>query len=331
MFDRTEQIKNWLATLGCDLKSFEVASADASFRRYFRVNKDGVSCIAMDAPPEHESCVEFVSIAKLLCLNGINAPEIIAEDQINGFLLLSDLGNQSLLSQLDEHNVDAFYSDAMDVLLQMQLEMPSDQLNHYGNGLLEIELNLFIEWFLNQLLGLELNQKQLQQWEQSKKLLMQSALEQPQVFVHRDYHSRNLMLDKQQVLGVIDFQDAVKGPITYDLVSLLRDCYVEWPISKVEKWVNEYHQHLIFNNLTHSTAAQFLTWFNLMGVQRHLKVLGIFSRLKLRDGKNDYMKDLPLTFKYISQVIEKEPCLAGLAELIKGLNIDQKLKKITDE
>lgn len=314
--DRENLLKDWLTSLSdYSLSEIRPASADASFRRYFRVTdqNDGSSYIVMDAPPDKEDCTPFIHIAHLLRGASVNAPDILEQNSELGFLLLSDLGDQPYLDHLHDGRAGAMYEDAISALIQMQT-IKSD-LPFYDEQRLRDEMDLFENWYLNKHLNVVLNSKQKTDLEEVFSLLVKNALEQPQVFVHRDYHSRNLMLLDNNNPGVIDFQDAVVGPITYDLVSLFKDCYIEWSRDKVENWLKNY-----LEKSAHSfDNQQLIRWFDLMGVQRHLKVLGIFSRLNYRDGKARYLNDLPLTLKYVVDACERYQQLAPLKHLLEKL------------
>ncbi len=296
--DRLTQLKQWLEKLSENTYTdLQAASADASFRQYFRVtsNKDNKTYIVMDAPPENEDCRPFLQVTELIRNIGVNAPAIISMDIQQGFLLLDDLGNRPYLDELDENNADDLYIDAIDALIKMQTI--DSILPVYDALLLQSEMDLFETWYLNRHLDIQLNKTQKAMLNSVFTSLITSAAEQPQVFVHRDYHSRNLMLTEKNNPGVIDYQDAVIGPITYDLVSLFKDCYIEWPREKVELWLELYLARITPARLIDKQTL--VRWFDLMGVQRHLKVLGIFARLNYRDNKPQYLNDLPLTLKYI--------------------------------
>lgn len=318
---REQALRHWLQDeLKLPLEDLQPASSDASFRRYFRVFlPDGLTRIAMDAPPPQEDTRPFVRIAAQLRGLGLNAPVVHAAEPEQGFLLLDDLGQQAYLSCLDAESVNALYGDAMQALLQLQ-QCPDDgSLPRYDAVLLRNEMQLFVDWFLQRHLGLDLETDV--GLESVFARLVESAQAQPQVCVHRDYHSRNLMRLAQGNPGVIDFQDAVWGPITYDLVSLLRDCYIDWPRAQVEDWVCHYHQNALAAGLLqdHPQAqdpAQFLYWFDWMGVQRHLKAIGIFARLHHRDGKSGYLGDIPRTLSYVREVSGRYPELAPLHAFI---------------
>ncbi|MDY6979244.1 MAG: phosphotransferase [Pseudomonadota bacterium] len=330
MDTRLQQLEHWLATQGYHHYTLEPASADASFRRYFRIQYDGESFIVMDAPPEKEDTAPFIRVADLMSAAGLHVPRIMAQDTEQGFLQLSDLGSQLYLPALNESNVEALYGDALEALLQLQQQTIPGWLPEYDRELLLQEMQLFADWYLQRHLGLELNSQQQTVLQKSFEHLAGVALEQPEVIVHRDYHSRNLLLSEPNP-GVIDFQDAVRGPVTYDLVSLLRDCYIAWPRPRIEQWVRDYLQRAQQAGIVESqiSADQFLRWFDLMGIQRHLKASGIFARLNYRDAKPGYLADIPRTLGYVLQVIPDYDELAGFAELLQSLELPRRLEQIT--
>lgn len=327
---RQEELKVWskqqiiaLAEGSHEQTSFDcqwsMVSGDASFRRYFRWSKaGGESWVAVDAPPEHENSRQFVKVARLL--EEVNAPRVLAEDLDQGFMLLSDLGDQLYLPLLlkaqreaNQELADDLYRRAIDSLEVMQ-EISASTLPDYDDKLLRAEMELFRDWFLQKHLELELSPVEHRLLDTTFEHLIESAHAQPQVFVHRDYHSRNIMdCEGTEAPGVIDFQDAVRGPLTYDLLSLLRDCYIQWTPEQVEAWIDYY--------LKISPAIlekdQFIQWFDWMGLQRHIKVAGIFCRLNYRDGKADYLKDIPLTLTYILQQAEKYPEMSEFYQWLK--------------
>jgi aminoglycoside/choline kinase family phosphotransferase len=328
MNDRYKQMTRWLDSLGYRDYTLSAASEDASFRSYLRVKTRAESWILMDAPPDREPCDRFIAVATKLRNARLSAPEIIHRDMSQGFLLLTDFGSTDYLSALDANSEGPLYGDALAALLKMQTRIESDDLPRYSEELLLQEMDLFRDWFLKELLGIEFDSAQQALWQSIKQLLVQNALEQPQVFVHRDYHSRNLMKTENHNPGILDFQDAVKGPLTYDLVSLLRDCYIAWPAVKVDQLALNYFGYASTNKLVDVKPDNFLRWFNLMGIQRHLKAIGIFSRLKIRDGKNGYLKDIPRTFAYIEQVSAVEMNMIGLNSLISELSIKARIKAL---
>ena len=321
MDQRLEQLEAWLNDCGIGYQSIEPASADASFRRYFRITDHGYTFIVMDAPPEKEDCKPFIHIANLLLQRGLNVPRILQQDLKQGFLLLSDLGNTVFLSELNKETVDDMYSVAMDALLQLQ-QHDNPDLPAYDEHLLRTEMNLFPDWYLAKHLKLNLDTQQQAVLEDSFALLVANALAQPQVCVHRDYHSRNLMINKDNPRqpGVIDFQDAVIGAVTYDLVSLLKDCYIQWPRNRVEAWVRYFYTQALSRGIIAGVNFEtFLRWFDLMGLQRHIKVAGIFSRLYYRDGKAGYLNDIPLTMNYIFEVLDLYPEFKPLQNLLNDI------------
>ena len=319
MTDRLELLGNWAQSqLDCPVTELAPASADASFRRYFRVCHGDDTYILMDAPPEQEDCRPFIHVSRLFLQLGMHVPEVLASDLQQGFLLLSDLGSLCYLDALDETTVDRLYGDAMGALLALQCCVTPDcGLPHYDRDLLLAEMGLFRDWLLGKHLGIEPDVAQAAALEAGFKQLADSALAQPQVCVHRDYHSRNLMVCERHNPGVLDFQDAVIGPVTYDLVSLLRDCYISWPRDRVEAWVAGYYELALQSGVLHQeqgNEADFLRWFDWMGVQRHLKAAGIFARLNHRDGKPGYLADIPRTLAYVTEVCARYPELAGIGE-----------------
>jgi hypothetical protein len=325
MNDRATQLNQWLDQLGYRNYRLSPASEDASFRSYLRLETDTDSLIVMDAPPAQEPCDQFIAVAHKLRDAGLSAPEIIAYNASDGFLVLTDFGNRDYLSQLSPESEESLYGDALAALLLMQTRIDSADLPRYDEALLNREMDLFNDWFLGKLLGISLDREQQAIWQSIKQALVENALAQPQVFVHRDYHSRNLMKLETRNPGILDFQDAVIGPITYDLVSLLRDCYIDWPRIRVDQLALEYYEIARVNDLVDVKAEQFVRWFNLMGVQRHLKAIGIFSRLKIRDGKSGYLQDIPRTLEYVRYVCADEMSMAGLFSMIEQLGLKQRI------
>ncbi|MBV4488602.1 phosphotransferase [Pseudomonas sp. SWRI153] len=295
------------------------ASSDASFRRYFRWEGGGRSFVVMDAPPPQENCKPFVDIAFLLAKSGINVPKIYAEDLDRGFLLLNDLGNKTYLDVIDGENADALFHDALQALLAFQQLPMVAPLPSYDVALLRRELELFPEWYVKRELGVEFDAAQQQQWQQVSDLLIDSALAQPKVLVHRDYMPRNLMLSEPNP-GVLDFQDAVYGPVTYDVTCLFKDAFLSWPEERVRGWLESYWQQASALDIpVQADFEDFLRASDLMGVQRHLKVIGIFARICHRDGKPRYLADVPRFFSYIEAVIARRPELAELQALFSSL------------
>lgn len=318
---RTEAMIHWLEQdLSLAINTYEPASSDASFRRYFRIKVADDSFIVMDAPPDKEDVARFIRVADLLRHAKVNVPTIHQQNLTDGFLLLEDFGSTCFLDQLDAGNADTLYQSAFDSLFNLQNNTPltSCGLPVYDQALLERELAIFTEWFLANRLGMTAP-KQL--WNMVSTVLIDSALEQPITCVHRDYHSRNLMFTGQDSPGIIDFQDAVIGPITYDLVSLLRDCYIAWPERLVQQWLADYFNRLEQAKLVDCGFERFQRWFDLMGLQRHLKAIGIFSRLDLRDGKPGYLNDIPRTLNYVIEVAAKYPELEEFGITLQRLNL----------
>ena len=308
--DRAKAILQWLTNdLNLTVTQFEPASSDASFRRYFRVQHQQRHYIVMDAPPDREDTAPFLKVAQLFTQAQVNVPEIIQQNTRQGFLLLEDFGSTCLLDKLDETTVEHLYKDALDSLITLQknVDIHSCNLPHYTAELLQTELLLFSDWFLTQQCKLTLNNTQQALIDTSYAFLINSALQQPQVCVHRDYHSRNLMHLSTDNPGIIDFQDAVIGPVTYDVVSLLRDCYISWSDAQIERCLQDYFQQLKQANLVACDFNQFKRDFDLMGIQRHLKAIGIFSRLNIRDGKSVYLGDIPRTLNYVINISQRYP------------------------
>lgn len=315
---RQERLEQWL-TGGLGFSDYEIrpASADASFRRYFRISIADESRIVMDAPPTHENSRPFIDIARRLYALGLNVPQILDQDLEQGFLLLSDLGEMQYLQRLSDETVQRMYGDALGALATMQACASMDDLPLYDRDLLLSEMFLFRDWLVDQHLELVLSADEQRMLDKAFEQLAENALAQPQVFVHRDYHSRNLMLNLMQNPGILDFQDAVAGPVTYDLVSLLKDCYISWPFEQVEQWAMGYFELAIQSGiLREEHEDEFLKWFHLMGVQRHLKAAGIFARLNLRDGKPGYLDDIPRTLSYITPLATRYREVEGLGEFV---------------
>jgi N-acetylmuramate 1-kinase len=318
--DRKKQLEKWLNNVlnGQDF-TMTTASADASFRRYFRVHSSGDTYIAMDAPPLQESCESFVFVAKLFLDCGLNVPEIIKQDLSQGFLLLGDLGDKTYLSVLSKENAQQLYGDATQALITLQKASQPDLLPPYDADLLNREMQLLPDWYIAKHLNISLDDSQQLVLQKTFSLLTQNIVNQGQVYVHRDYHSRNLMICENNP-GILDFQDAVYGPITYDLVSLLKDAYIGWEEEQIIDWAVRYWEPARKADLPVSRDfSEFYRDFEWMGAQRHIKVLGIFARLAYRDGKDGYIKDMPLVMDYLRRVcgryIELRPMLKLLNQL----------------
>lgn len=318
---RQQSLQNWVFdALAMNQEtpqgSLEVVSGDASFRRYFRQHTATGRYIAVDAPPDKENSEPFVRIAQAWSEQGVNVPQIIKADLAQGFMLLSDMGDQLLLPMLNEASADGLYNQALAALVgiqQTQLPLPP-----YDAALLDREMALFTDWYLGTHLEMSLSDQEKTMLHDTFAMLRESALGQIQVPVHRDYHSRNLMVLEDDTLGIIDFQDAVLGPITYDVVSLLRDCYVAWPLENVQQWAMNYFAKARDAGLIGAISdEQLMLWFDWMGIQRHLKAVGIFARLNHRDGKSGYLNDIPRTLNYIVEISGQYDSLSGFNQWLR--------------
>ena len=312
---RAEQAYRWaLPALGLADASFAPASADASFRRYFRIRDQGRSWIVMDAPPAQEDCRPFLKVGSLMAEAGLNVPKVLAQDLEQGFLLLNDLGTQTYLDVLTEANADALFAPAIEALIAWQRASRPGLLPEYDRALLERELALFPDWYLARHLGIRLEGDDLAAWTTVCEQLIESALAQPRVFVHRDYMPRNLMLSTPNP-GVLDHQDAVYGPIAYDPICLFKDAFLSWPEARVEAWLQLYHARALAAGLPLPDWDRFARDADWIGLQRHLKVLGIFARINYRDGKPKYLADTPRFLRYVMSAATRHEALAPLAEL----------------
>ncbi len=318
---RLALLTRWLSDdLGFAGSAITPASADASFRRYFRVTRGADTYIVMDAPPGKEDLAPFLQVARILAEVGLNVPTVLARDTARGFLLLSDLGNRTYLEELRGGAEQQLYADALGALRKLQTADAdlANELPRYGRELLMREMQLMPEWFFKRHLGLALDLPQQAMLDALLETLIEAALEQPGSIVHRDYHSRNLLVTPDHNPGVLDFQDAVWGPVTYDLVSLLKDCYIAWPPARVRGWVLSYRRDLEQAGFALTgDEADFLRWFDLVGLQRHIKVLGIFSRLFYRDGKPQYLQDLPRVLRYVKDTAAQYAETAEFGEFIR--------------
>ncbi|RFC33757.1 MAG: hypothetical protein DID91_2727703051 [Candidatus Nitrotoga sp. MKT] len=321
---RQQQIKTWLHSKFPD-SAFNIspASADASFRRYFRATFADHTLIVMDAPPQNEDCRPFIHIAQLFGTAGVHVPQVLAQDLEQGFLLLTDLGNTTYLQALNPNNARELYSAATDALITIQLTSREFELPPYDQALLMREMYLFPEWYVAKHLQVTLDDKQNAALETVFQRIVQNNLAQPRVFVHRDYHSRNLMVSTPNP-GILDFQDAVYGPITYDLASLFKDAYIHWEEAEVLDWLIRYWEKARKSGLpVHNDFSDFFRDYEWMGVQRHLKVLGIFARLYHRDSKDGYLKDLPLVMDYLRRACERYVDLKPLLHILDILEKKQ--------
>ena len=303
---RLVQLSHWvLEDLGFAGAVITPASVDASFRRYFRVTRGTDSYIVMDAPPDKEDSAPFLKVARILAGMNLNVPIVLARDMSRGFLLLSDLGSRLYLDELPRaHAADRLYADALASLRTMQTAAAaiSSDLPRYDRPMLMREMELMPEWFLQHHLEVSIDARERSMLNATFESLVLAAAAQPAAFVHRDYHSRNLLVTARDNPGILDFQDAVWGPVTYDLVSLLKDCYIAWPAQRVRTWVLEYREKLLEGGFAlNADPAEFIRWFDLVGLQRHIKVLGIFARLFYRDGKQQYLLDLPRVLDYVRE------------------------------
>lgn len=320
---RLEALTRWVdQDLGFAGARIEPASADASFRRYFRVTRGDDTYIVMDAPPDKESVAPFVQVARAMAGMRLNVPIVLARAVDAGFLLLSDLGTRQYLAELQAgRDVDRLYRDALGALVTLQTSGgdAAAALPAYDRELLLREMELLPEWFLGRHLALSLRDGERALLRRSFDTLASAALSQPPVFVHRDYHSRNLLLTDEHNPGILDFQDAVSGPVTYDAVSLLKDCYIAWPRARVLGWLAEYRERLQRAGFSRvGDAGEFVRWFDLAGLQRHIKVLGIFARLYYRDGKSGYLKDLPRVLDYARETAASYPETAEFARFVEA-------------
>jgi len=310
-----DKIKEWLDTTAYKDYKLSIASADASFRKYYRLQSAETTFLLMDASLEKDSLAPFLDVTERLLKVGVNAPKILEQNLKDGFLIIEDFGNTHYLNVLDANNFKELYSKAIDVIITMQ-NADAKGLPLYDKAFLHFEMDLMREWYLEKNLKVTLNEAQKNIIEKALDAISDIVLSQPQdVFVHRDYHSRNIMLTRDDKIGVIDYQDAMCGAVTYDLVSLLKDCYIAYEKEEIEKLALEFRDKKGLD----ASDDEFLKWFDFMGMQRHIKVLGIFSRLFLRDGKDGYLKDIPLTLKYTIDAASRYEETKELGKLLKEL------------
>ena len=290
-----KKIKEWLATTPYKEYEISIASADASFRKYYRLKKEDKSFLLMDSSLEKESLTPFLDVTQRLLNAAVQVPHIYEQNLSLGYLVIEDFGDTHLLSQLNAANFSILYKKAIDEIIKMQ-DADASALPLYDKAFLHFEMDLMQKWYLEKKLGLTLTQTEKKVLADSLNSISNAVLKQPQgIFVHRDYHSRNIMLTSDNRLGIIDYQDAMSGAVSYDLVSLLKDCYIAFEREEIEKLALYFRDKKVLR----VSDAEFLRWFDFMGLQRHIKVLGIFSRLHLRDGKDGYLKDIPLTLRYV--------------------------------
>jgi len=314
-----DKIKRWLVETPYKNYSIEIASADASFRKYYRLSYKNETLIFMDSSLEKESLKPFIDVTGKLLHVRVNAPEILEQNIQEGFLILKDFGNRNLLDILNQDNFEHYYSKAIDTIIKMQ-EAEVEHLPIYDKKFLHVEMDLMQDWYIEKLLHVSLEEKQKKHKKKSLNKISNIVQLQPQgYFVHRDFHSRNIMITSEDELGIIDYQDAMNGAITYDLVSLLKDCYISFDRTKIEKLVLEFRDKKALD-ISNET---FIKWFDFMGLQRHIKVLGIFSRLYLRDGKDGYLKDIPLTLQYVLETASYYEETQELAKLLTKITKEE--------
>lgn len=320
--DRALAARDWaLSRLGWEEGQFTPASEDASFRRYFRLQQGAGSWVVMDAPPAREDCRPFIAVTTLMQRAGVHVPQILAEDLDRGFLLLADLGRQTFLPVLDEGSADALFTAALEALIRWQQATQEGVLPRYDEALLRRELALFPDWFVARHLGRSFDAQESRLWASICDVLVSSACAQPQVFVHRDFMPRNLMVS-EPLPGVLDYQDAVLGPVTYDVISLFKDAFLSWPQSRVDGWLRQYWERAREVGLPVMSAFEaFALAAERMGSQRHLKVLGIFARIRYRDGKPRYLDDAPRFVGYLRDRCRVDPVMAPLGELFDRLGL----------
>ena len=322
--DRQQKLLAWLDINTYEKTSLMNLSGDASFRRYFRVKKNELSYVVMDCPPDKENLKSFISVTEKLHDARVNVPELFECDQENGFLVLSDLGDDLYSRKLDSETVYCLYTDALEAIVKMQTNADCSDLESFDE-LYQEENNLFIDWFLGNHLEINRDDSYMDSINVEFNKLNELLKEIPQTFVHRDFHSRNLLVTNTNNPGVIDYQDAVIGPVTYDLVSLLKDCYVTWDDGLIEDMLESFFTRIKSNNI--NNISDFRYWFDMTGLQRHIKAIGIFSRLNYRDYKDNYLQDIPRTYSYIDKTLKKYKDLTNLNEIFSDLNLLEKISK----
>ena len=319
---RQSMLTSWLASNSFDKDSISVLSADASFRQYYRATKSDTSYAVMDCPPEKENLESFLLITEKLKNAKLNVPEIFEVDREKGFLIMTDLGDNLYSKKLNDETVYCLYTDALEAIVKMQTKVDCSELKDFDKYY-EEENNLFVDWFLKKHLKTELDaalEKEITLEFNKINSIIKSI---PKTFVHRDYHSRNLLITDTNNPGIIDYQDAVIGPVTYDLVSLLKDCYVSWNDGLIEDMLESFFNRMKSNTI--NNISDFRYWFEITGLQRHIKAIGIFSRLNYRDNKNSYLKDIPRTYTYIEKVLNKYEELSGLNKIFSDLEVSNKI------
>ena len=320
--NRYQKLESWLSQNNYDISSLRVLSGDASFRKYYRVDKDAISYVVMDCPPDKEDLDAFIKISDKLQKAKINVPKLFECNKDDGFLVISDLGDNLYSKKLDKETVYCLYTDALETIVKMQMNTDLSDLDNFDN-LYDEENKLFTDWFLqhHQKIALDDSLKSDLSIEFDK--INSIIRDIPKTFVHRDFHSRNLLVTDTNNPGVIDYQDAVLGPVTYDLVSLLKDCYITWDDGLIEDMLESFFTRIKSNSI--NSISDFRYWFDITGLQRHIKAIGIFSRLNYRDEKSSYLKDIPRTYAYVDKVLNKYKDLSNLNEIFNNLEIANKL------
>ena len=321
---REQELTTWLSDKGYDSLSLSILSADASFRQYYRVNKNNISYAVMDCPPEDESLDTFLKITDKLQQAKLNVPEIFDCDLAKGFLVITDFGDDLYSKKLNDETVYCLYTDALEAIVKMQTKVDCTGLKDF-DSFYEDENNLYIDWFLKKHLNVELDSATSEQINTEFNKINNILKSIPKTFVHRDYHSRNLLITDLNNPGIIDYQDAVMGPVTYDLVSLLKDCYVTWNDGLVEDMLESFFTRMKSDTI--NNISDFRYWFEITGLQRHIKAIGIFSRLNYRDGKSGYLQDIPRTYAYMDKVLNKYKELSTLNEIFSNLEIGSKISQ----
>ncbi len=322
--DRQQKLVSWLDENSYEKTSLVNLSGDASFRKYYRVKKNELSYVVMDCPPDKENLNSFISVTKKLHEAKVNVPKLYECHHESGFLVLSDLGDDLYSRKLDSETVYCLYTDALETIVKMQTSTDYSGLVSFDD-LYQEENNLFIDWFLGNHLEINRDDRYLDSIKSEFNKLNVLLKEIPQTFVHRDFHSRNLLVTDTNNPGVIDYQDAVIGPITYDLVSLLKDCYITWDDGLVEDMLESFFTRIKSNNI--NNISDFRYWFDMTGLQRHIKAIGIFSRLNYRDNKDNYLQDIPRTYSYIEKTLKKYKDLTNLDQIFSDLNLLEKISK----
>ena len=320
--NRYQKLESWLSQNNYDVSSLRVLSGDASFRKYYRVDKDAISYVVMDCPPDKENLDAFIKISDKLQKAKINVPKLFECNEDDGFLVISDLGDNLYSKKLDKETVYCLYTDALETIVKMQMNTDLSGLDNFDN-LYDEENKLFTDWFLQHHQKIDLDDSLKSDLNNEFDKINSIIKDIPKTFVHRDFHSRNLLVTDINNPGVIDYQDAVLGPVTYDLVSLLKDCYITWDDGLIEDMLESFFTRIKSNSI--NSISDFRYWFDITGLQRHIKAIGIFSRLNYRDNKDGYLKDIPRTYAYVDKVLNKYKDLSNLNEIFNNLEIANKL------